>query len=602
MKTIYKILSLLAVALSVAACNFVAPKKFSAVSNINSSEALSDSQISTFSENSSIVEKYYSITILKSENGSVISNVEKAKEGNEVTLTITPDEGYDLDTLLVNNSNVASQVVNNTFSLIMSNKDLTIKATFKVHQHYDMSSWVPFNEFWHCHPQICDCDNPPGNEFYDHRWGNRYNEIPATYLSEGSYKTKCNLCDYERTLTTRKLDPYSFDSAELVNNDDGDVLLKLNFTALYYSGNSMRVVVGLSDKYNTDVFYYGSKEPTESDFIDVPVDSDDKFFVQINLSKIDLQCSSQYSTYTGTYAILFGTDYYTYRHTYPANGYYNRAPMIDSGQRRYCLCAPYYGEFCLCVDVTEIYPFANEETRFFQTNDLDYNGKKKTWVKIGGRKKNDIALDDLNAMETSIDINGSFIEENNFEYYYEVIGDKAYINIEVGYYCGAFNINLCIGGRYFGQRIDGRTNVPDEEFNFENDDRVFSISYNSDCITYFIGWNKLEKGFEIEIRCLNCQAIVDVGPKNDDGTNIDSSEKIYSRSKTEPYDYDHGNGLGEINIEVIPDEGFDYAYISSDGSGISYGYYEKEPNGNYLFRITNIYSDLRLTIQASKNS
>ena len=92
MKTIYKILSLLAVALSVAACNFVAPKKFSAVSNINSSEALSDSQISTFSENSSIVEKYYSITILKSENGSVISNVEKAKEGNEVTLTITPDE------------------------------------------------------------------------------------------------------------------------------------------------------------------------------------------------------------------------------------------------------------------------------------------------------------------------------------------------------------------------------------------------------------------------------------------------------------------------------------------------------------------------------
>lgn len=44
----------------------------------------------------------YSITILKSAHGSVTANKTEAKEGEEIVLTVTPDEGYELKSLTVN--------------------------------------------------------------------------------------------------------------------------------------------------------------------------------------------------------------------------------------------------------------------------------------------------------------------------------------------------------------------------------------------------------------------------------------------------------------------------------------------------------------------
>ena len=44
----------------------------------------------------------YTITILESAHGSVTSNKTEAKEGEEIVLTVTPDEGYELSSLKVN--------------------------------------------------------------------------------------------------------------------------------------------------------------------------------------------------------------------------------------------------------------------------------------------------------------------------------------------------------------------------------------------------------------------------------------------------------------------------------------------------------------------
>ena len=47
----------------------------------------------------------YSVTVKNSDNGDVEANVSRAAKGDTVTLTVTPDEGYVLDTLTVTAAN-----------------------------------------------------------------------------------------------------------------------------------------------------------------------------------------------------------------------------------------------------------------------------------------------------------------------------------------------------------------------------------------------------------------------------------------------------------------------------------------------------------------
>lgn len=72
----------------------------------------------------------YDITCNQADNGSVAASVKEAAEGDTVTVTATPAQGYELDTLTVkdaNGDNVA--VTNNTFNMPAS--DVTVSATFK---------------------------------------------------------------------------------------------------------------------------------------------------------------------------------------------------------------------------------------------------------------------------------------------------------------------------------------------------------------------------------------------------------------------------------------------------------------------------------------
>ena len=75
----------------------------------------------------------YAITIPETENGTVTADVEEAEEGDKVTLTITPAEGYELDALSVLAGETAVQVAaDNTFT--MPAAAVTVTATFKEKQ------------------------------------------------------------------------------------------------------------------------------------------------------------------------------------------------------------------------------------------------------------------------------------------------------------------------------------------------------------------------------------------------------------------------------------------------------------------------------------
>lgn len=72
----------------------------------------------------------YTITVADAENGTVKASATAAKKGTEITMTITPDEGYTLDFLTVTDEdNNEIEVEDNAFAMPASN--VTISATFK---------------------------------------------------------------------------------------------------------------------------------------------------------------------------------------------------------------------------------------------------------------------------------------------------------------------------------------------------------------------------------------------------------------------------------------------------------------------------------------
>ena len=71
----------------------------------------------------------YSINIAPSDNGSVSANPNSAAAGETVNLTISPSEGYQLDTLSVTANGQAVEVTNNRFK--MPAGDVSISATFQ---------------------------------------------------------------------------------------------------------------------------------------------------------------------------------------------------------------------------------------------------------------------------------------------------------------------------------------------------------------------------------------------------------------------------------------------------------------------------------------
>ena len=72
----------------------------------------------------------YTVTVNTSANGTVAANVDEAKEGDTVTLTVTPATGYELDTLSVKDADSGDVTVNDN-KFTMPAKNVTVTATFK---------------------------------------------------------------------------------------------------------------------------------------------------------------------------------------------------------------------------------------------------------------------------------------------------------------------------------------------------------------------------------------------------------------------------------------------------------------------------------------
>ncbi len=70
----------------------------------------------------------HNINITTPENGTVVANPTTAKAGDEVTLTITPDEGYAVGTVTVMNGETPVNVENDKFT--MPDADVTVTVTF----------------------------------------------------------------------------------------------------------------------------------------------------------------------------------------------------------------------------------------------------------------------------------------------------------------------------------------------------------------------------------------------------------------------------------------------------------------------------------------
>ena len=82
------------------------------------------------------VEKTYSASVSETENGTVqLSATKDIKKGDTITMTVTPDENYELDTLKVtgttSNSEISIQNTDGTYSFVMPEEDVTVSATFK---------------------------------------------------------------------------------------------------------------------------------------------------------------------------------------------------------------------------------------------------------------------------------------------------------------------------------------------------------------------------------------------------------------------------------------------------------------------------------------
>ena len=82
----------------------------------------------------------YGITLVPGANGTLLSDVERCATGDKVTLTITPDAGYELGELTVTDANKQTITVAEDYSFVMPTADVTVTATFV--KKPDTKEWV----------------------------------------------------------------------------------------------------------------------------------------------------------------------------------------------------------------------------------------------------------------------------------------------------------------------------------------------------------------------------------------------------------------------------------------------------------------------------
>ncbi|WP_282929447.1 SpaA isopeptide-forming pilin-related protein [Anaerococcus sp. Marseille-Q7828] len=75
----------------------------------------------------------YTITVSKLENGTLIPSTNSATAGTEVKLTVTPDDGYEIDSVTINGKALSADASGN-YKFTMPAANVTLSATFKKKQ------------------------------------------------------------------------------------------------------------------------------------------------------------------------------------------------------------------------------------------------------------------------------------------------------------------------------------------------------------------------------------------------------------------------------------------------------------------------------------
>ena len=78
-----------------------------------------------------LVQDLYAVTVTTPTNGTVIADKTTAAAGETVTLTITPDTGYELDVLEVKDASEGTVTVSSDHKFTMPASNVTVTATFK---------------------------------------------------------------------------------------------------------------------------------------------------------------------------------------------------------------------------------------------------------------------------------------------------------------------------------------------------------------------------------------------------------------------------------------------------------------------------------------
>ena len=91
----------------------------------------------------------YYVSVRTSRHGSVLPDVEYASSGSRVTLTVTPDRGYELEEISVTNSRTGSEISvrdsgNDTYRFTMPDDDVRVEASFQeVSKDYSITVRTP---------------------------------------------------------------------------------------------------------------------------------------------------------------------------------------------------------------------------------------------------------------------------------------------------------------------------------------------------------------------------------------------------------------------------------------------------------------------------
>jgi hypothetical protein len=149
-------------------------------------------------------------------------------------------------------------------------------------------------------------------------------------------------------------------------------------------------------------------------------------------------------------------------------------------------------------------------------------------------------------------------------------------------------------------------NLKQNPDNVEGQENIFRATKIQGDITIAIVAQAGEqaKGYKIQFVTTHCSVKVYVGPKNADGTNLDTIEDgvFYARIKDAPYDI--GYTTPQLNFSVVCDSGYEFVPTITDGKvDFIQGDYNKfqiktHEAGDY-YNMTKIASDLVITITAT---